>query len=260
VIKETGVALCPDCGQCTSVCPVARYDAEFSPQLFVRKALDSGGKNCQDPRTWSCLNCRMCTEICSSRVDFPRFVAEMRTEAITEGCPVNCSHGGVLQTTMHLMARDKLKQKRLDWLPENVILTDQSESRLFIGCAPYFDVIFSELGLNTLDGVIGAMHLLNKYQIPFNLIANERCCGYDLLLQGDQNGFLALARANLAEFNRLGVKRLITCCPECYLCLKQEYARVHPGFNIEVVNLVGLVAPLCMEEGKPSSSLGRKIT
>ena len=107
---------------------------------------------------------------------------------------VQCSHGGILQSTMHMMSHKKVKQERLDWLPEDIILTEQSDTRFFVGCAPYFDVIFKDLGVKTLDGVIGACVLLKKPEIPFNLLANERCCGRDLLLQGDREGFLALAQ------------------------------------------------------------------
>ena len=84
---------------------------------------------------------------------------------------------------------------------------------------------------------------MNKAGIPFNLLANERCCGRDLLLQGDREGFLALAQANMDEFNRHGVKRIITYCPECYACLKMEYPKALGNNNIEVVNLVELIAP-----------------
>jgi heterodisulfide reductase subunit D len=258
-IKDTKVRLCLDCGKCTVVCPVAQYNPEFNPRLIIQKRMGNNADS-KDEAIWSCLNCNMCYERCNYRVKFPEFINALRAEAVKDGTKVQCSHGGALQSTMHMMARKKLNQERLDWLPEDVILTDQSDTRFFVGCAPYFDVIFKDLGVNSLDGVIGALRLLNKAQIPFNLLANERCCGRDLLLQGDQEGFLALAKANMAEFTRHGVKRIITYCPECYACLKNDYPKVLNNLEIQVVSLVELIAPLIKDKKLIPGKLEKKVT
>jgi Fe-S oxidoreductase len=161
---------------------------------------------------------------------------------------------------MHMMARPDIQQKRLGWLPEDIVLTEQSDTRFFVGCAPYFDVIFEDLGVKTLDGVIGALRLLNKAGISFNLLANERCCGRDLLSQGDREGFLGLANTNLDEFNKHGVKRIITYCPECHDCLKNEYPRALGNMDIQVVNLVELLAPLIKDKKLALGKLDKKLT
>ena len=80
---------------------------------------------------------------------------------------MQCSHGGTLQATMHMMSGQKLKQERLDWLPEDIVLTEQSDTRFFVGCAPYFDVIFKDLGVKTLDGVIGALASIEQSRDSF---------------------------------------------------------------------------------------------
>ena len=96
------------------------------------------------------------------------------------------------------------------------------------------------------------MRLLNQAQVPFNLLANERCCGRDLLLQGDQPGFAALAEANLAEFARHGVKRIIAYCPECHTTLKNDYPRILGNSGIEVIHLMEVLAPL-IKAGHPAT-------
>jgi heterodisulfide reductase subunit D len=259
-IKETKVRLCLDCGKCTVVCPVAQFNPDFNPRLIIQKRLGNVAGDARDENIWSCLHCQMCLERCNYNVKFPDFINALRTEAVDAGKRVQCSHGGMLQAAMHMMAREKLKQNRLDWLPEDIVLTEQSDTRFFVGCAPYFDLVFADLGVKTLDGVIGALRLLNKAGIPFNLLANERCCGRDLLLQGDKPGFLALAKANMEEFNRHGVKRIITYCPECYTCLKNEYPRTLGSNGIEVVNLIELVAPLFKDKKLTPGNLSRHVT
>ncbi len=258
-IKDTKVRLCLDCGKCTVVCPVAQYDAEFNPRLIIQKRLGRKVPDVKDETIWACLNCQMCYERCNYRVKFPDFINALRAEAVDHGVQVQCSHGGMLQATMRMMSHEGVKQERLDWLPDDIILTEQSDTRFFVGCAPYFDVIFKELGVKTLDGVIGALRLLNKAGIPFNLLANERCCGRDLLLQGDREGFLALARMNMAEFNRHGVKRIITYCPECYECLKVQYPKALGETGIQIDNLVELIAPVIAENKLVLGSLEKQV-
>jgi heterodisulfide reductase subunit D len=259
-IKDTKVRLCLDCGKCTVVCPVAQYDTDFNPRLIIQKRMVQKNWDIKDESIWSCLNCQMCYERCNYRVKFPEFINSLRAEAVHEGAQVQCSHSGMLQSTMHIMASSSIKQERLNWLPDDIILTEQSDTRFFVGCAPYFDVVFQDLGVKTLDGIIGALKLLNKANIPFNLLANERCCGRDLLLQGDKKGFLELASANKEEFSKHGVKKLITYCPECYACLKTEYPKV-PGVNdIEIVHLFELIAPIIKNKKLDLGSLPKTVT
>jgi heterodisulfide reductase subunit D len=242
-VADSRIRLCLDCGKCTVVCPVAQSDPEFNPRLIAQRRLaQNSGK--LDDTIWSCLSCYMCVERCNYRVDFPEFIHQLRAEALDEGASLHCSHGGALQALMHLMSRDDLRQDRLDWLPEDIELSEDSDTIFFVGCAPYFDVVFSDLEVNTLAGVRGALRLLNRAGIPFKLLANERCCGRDLLVQGDTEGFLALARANIEEFRRHGVKKIITNCPEGHNTLKDDYPRALGDTGIEVKHLTEVVAPL----------------
>ncbi len=259
-IRETNIRLCLDCGKCTVVCPVAQHDPAFNPRLIAQRRLSQNSQGSRDETIWSCLSCYMCVERCNYHVKFPRFIHSLRAESLAEGAQIQCSHGEALQTMMRLMAREDLQQKRLSWLPEDVSLSPQSDTLFFVGCAPYFDVLFSDLGVNTLEGVKGALKLLNRAQIPFNIIADERCCGRDLLLQGDRKGFAALAKANMEQFARHGVKRIITNCPECYYTLKVDYPNMLGGTGIEVVHLSQVIAPL-VQSGKLSlGKLEKRVT
>jgi len=259
-IKDTNIRLCLDCGKCTVVCPVAQYDPAFNPRLIAQRRLSQNSQGSRDETIWSCLSCYMCVERCNYHVKFPKFIHALRAEALAEGAQIQCSHGEALQTMMRLMARGDLQQKRLGWLPKDVSLSPQSGTLFFVGCAPYFDVLFSDLGVNTLEGVKGALKLLNRAQIPFNILAEERCCGRDLLLQGDRKGFTALAKANVEEFARHGVKRIITNCPECYYTLKVDYPHMLGSTGIEVMHLTQVIAPL-VQSGKLSlGKLDKRVT
>ena len=202
----------------------------------------------------------MCVERCNYFVKFPEFIQTLRAEALAEGAQLQCSHGGTLQSFMHLMAREDIHQDRMGWLPSDIELSEQRDTIFFVGCAPYFDVVFSDLEVNTLDGVKGALRLLNHAQVPFNILSNERCCGRDLLLQGDRDGFLALAQANMDEFSRRGVKRIITNCPECYYTLNVDYPKMLGNTGIVVEHLTKVIAPILKSGGLNLGKTEKRIT
>ena len=259
-IKDTRIHLCLDCGKCTVVCPVARYNPDFNPRLIVQRNMEHRNRNYSDETIWSCLNCYMCLERCNYHVEFPEFIRILRTETLNRGSRAQCSHGGALQTVMHLMTGEKVKQRRLDWLPTDIKLSEQHDTIFFIGCAPYFDIMFKDLEVNTLEGVKSALRLMNRAQIEFNLLADELCCGRDLLLEGDKEGFMALAKANADEFNRLGVKKIITSCPECYYALKVDYPRMLGKPIAEVLYWTEIVAPLLEKGEMILGSVKKKVT
>jgi len=259
-IKDTNIRLCLDCGKCTVVCPIAQHDESFNPRLIAKRRLTPKGHSSRDDTIWSCLSCYMCVERCNYHVKFPKFIHALRAEALSEGAQVHCSHGESFQTLMHLMSRGDLQQNRLGWLPRDIKVDTQSDTLFFVGCAPYFDIMFKDLGVKTLDGVKGALKLLNRAQVPFNILANERCCGRDLLLQGDTKGFTALAKANIEEFARHGVKRIITNCPECYYTLKVDYHNTAGARGIEVTHLTQVIAPLLHEKKLSLGKLEKRVT
>ena len=64
----------------------------------------------------------------------------------------------------------------------------------------------------------------------------------------------------MTEFNRHGVKSIITYCPECYDCLKNEYPKALGNNGIEVVNLVEILAPLLKDKKLALGDLDKKLT
>ena len=260
-INNTRIRLCLDCGKCTVVCPISRYDQDFNPRLLVQGALRKDDTQPVDEKVWSCISCNMCMERCNYNVQFTDFIRALRNKALNQGVEVKYSHGGTPQAIMRMMGHHEIKQNRLKWLPQDIKVLKKSETAFFVGCAPYFDILFKDIGVKTIAGVVGALRLLNKADIPFTLLPNERCCGRDLLVLGDTDGFISLARENLAEFNRKGIKRIITACPEGYYTFKVDYPRYLQNWNnIEVVHISELIAPLAQSGKITFESTGQKVT
>lgn len=260
VIDDTRIRLCLDCGKCTVVCPVSRYDAEFNPRLIVQGVLSQNSVGTVGEKIWSCLSCNMCVERCNYNVKFTDFIRSLRHKALVEGAEVQYNHGGTPQSIMHIMAHKDIRQNRLSWLPTDIKIDKQSDTAFFVGCTPYFDVLFGDLGVKTIEGSKGALRLLNRAQIPFNLLPNERCCGRDLLLMGDVAGFLALARANMNEFGKRGIRQIITSCPEGYYTLKVDYPKFLENWDINVMHITEIIAPLIEAGQLALGNLNEKVT
>ncbi|MFH1169433.1 MAG: (Fe-S)-binding protein [Chloroflexota bacterium] len=243
IISETRAYACLDCGKCTAACPVAHYDPDYSPRKLVASAAWSHEKVLRNGQLWSCITCSMCQERCQSGVQYTELIKRLRTEAHALGGEGGqCSHGGALQSLMHIMTADGLNQDRLGWLDKSLRTAARSDTLYFVGCQPYFDVIFADLGVKTLDTARGAVKLLNRMGIVPALAPNERCCGHDLLWAGDSEGFAKLAEHNLKEITKTGARRVVTTCPECYLTLKEEYPRRLGSLDFEVVHISQLLS------------------
>ncbi|MGD0354821.1 MAG: (Fe-S)-binding protein [Dehalococcoidia bacterium] len=237
IIRQTKAHFCLDCGKCTAVCPVSRYDQQFSPRLIVRKALRHPEKIYADRNIWSCIGCNMCTIRCNYNVSFVDFIRYLRMKSREHGMEPVYNHSGVTESVMHLMGKKETRQDRLDWIPQDINVSPSADTAFFVGCAPYFDSIFKDIGVKSTDSPIGAMRLLNRAGVAFTVLANERCCGHDLILSGDKSGFINLGQANIHEINKRSIKKIITACPECYYTLKIDYARFFPDWHMEVQHL-----------------------
>jgi Fe-S oxidoreductase len=242
-LKESRAYLCYECGKCSGVCPVARYDRSFSPRsLLVRAVRGDDVSLVEDISVWSCLTCKLCDTRCPAGIDYGLLTKSVRTFAHGEGVTGECTHGGAVQSLMRIMTTKELKQDRLGWVDDTIEISKKGDTIYFVGCAPYFDVVFSETGAKPIDSARGAIRLLNAIGIKPVLLPNERCCGHDLLWSGDTDNFRMLAEQNLAMIAESGAKRVVVGCPEGYVTLKNDYRKLSGELPFEVVHLAELLA------------------
>jgi Fe-S oxidoreductase len=181
-------------------------------------------------------------------VDFPGFIQSLREIAFGEGSRPQDTHGGTMRELMRLMAASRIRQRRTDWLPDWVEVLDerkekdQSDDVYFVGCAPYFDVIFEDFKLDLKATHQGALALLRGCGVTPAVLANERCCGHDALWTGDTTLFAQLAGRNVEIFRKVGAKRIFVSCPEGYYTFTQHYEKYLDGLNVEFVNTVKFLA------------------
>lgn len=256
-IKVNRAYYCLDCGKCTSVCPISWRQPEFSPRAIVEAARPAGDQEVlQDDRLWECLTCGRCIQVCPSDVRFLSFVRDLRTVARSTNVEGHCSHGATIQTWMRMMADPDLKQDRLGWLApvssRSLRVSEQSDTVYFVGCLPYYEVLFGKIGAQGVEIAQSAVKVLNHLGIEPMVLADERCCGHDLLWEGEVDAFRELVRLNTEMLHATGASRIVTTCAECARTLRMDYP-----LEMEVLHISQLLAE-SLPEMAPSVS--RRVT
>jgi Fe-S oxidoreductase len=129
-----------------------------------------------------------------------------------------------------------------------------------VGCLPYFDIYFEDLGVRTLDTATGAIRIMNAMDIKPTLLENERCCGHDLLWTGDVASFRRLAEHNIKEIRRSKAATVVFTCPEGYRTFKLDYPRYFGKLPFEVIHLSELVQQRSSQKALPLEKVKRTVT
>jgi heterodisulfide reductase subunit D len=242
--RDTNAWACYDCGKCTATCPVARVGGSLSPRRHVLAAnLGAEANPSPDDTLSSCLTCALCEARCPAEVNYTGLVRRLREHAFDAKVEPECPHGGALQSVMRMMARGGTQQNRLGWLTDDLKTeTEKGEVFLWTGCTIYYDAFFPELGMKTVAGTKAAVRILNHLGITPVVSPEERCCGHDLLWNGDRRSFEALARHNVDLVRASGAPIVVTPCAECARTWKIDYEPYFDGRGPQVVHLVELIA------------------
>ncbi len=262
IIREQSLYQCLECGKCSASCPRQLAGKEYSPRLLAHKLIaEREDEAFIESSVWECLTCGLCQERCPSGVDISRTILEMRTLlAGTKGLKGFRAHDGALHSWMRMMTSPELKQNRLDWLDSDLRVASTGSVAFFTGCAPYFDVFFAGIEVDTLSIARDSIRLLNFLGIEPAVLGNERCCGHDLLWTGDQESFETLCRLNYEEFKAAGVEEIVVSCPECFHVLGENMPKIIPGFDIKVTLLIDLLEREVRKGGIGFQPLKRRVT
>jgi Fe-S oxidoreductase len=146
------------------------------------------------------------------------------------------------------MQKGDVRQNRTAWAREAGTIKEEGEYYLFVGCLPYFDVLFREMGVSSLRTASNMLKMVNKLGIEPVITDEERCCGHDMLWSGNVDAFKELANFNIELIKRLGCKKAIFGCPEGYVTFKTIYPLYFGELDFEVVHFYDLVGKQ-MNEG-----------
>lgn len=243
-LKSNRAFLCLECGKCTAVCPISRYNELFSPRRMLAEGLFYDAENLiSDKLLWSCLTCQLCSQRCPVDVRFSEYMRDVRADAYLQGKKGNPSHGGALHYIMEMVSAPKLKQNRTGWINGDLKVKKKGEVLYFTGCLPYYQDFFArDFDFSPISIAADTVKILNYLGIEPVILDNERCCGHDLYWLGQLEKFDELGKDNMEQFEKSGVKTIVTACPECALVLKKLYPERLGSGKYEVKHITELVA------------------
>ena len=239
LVNATKTYYCLDCGVCTGSCPVARVFPEFSPRQIIERSL-YGLEELSDTTLWDCLTCAQCSVRCPADINFPEFIRRMRGEARSEGFDGVPAHNGMIQTIMDLQTKP-VKQNRISWIQDGKT-KEAGDVFYFVGCRPYFDVIFRDIDAGSIQGAQHILKILNHCGVEPVVSNDERCCGHDALWNGNLKTFERLGRLNLNTIRASGAKQVVFSCPEGYHTFKDIYPKYFGELGFEPVHILDFLA------------------
>ena len=261
IVQQTKTYYCLECGKCSSLCPISKYDPKYSPRVMVEEGL----LGLQDDlvynkKLFSCLGCLACQSKCPSDVDYVTFVREVRGLATAAKQHGDYAHAGAMQSITTIMARPSVKQNRLQWLQNNGCKIKQTgEVMYFVGCAPYIEALMEDIPSQPLTAAAAALKLLNAVGIEPVVSPNEKCCGHDMLWLGEVETFKKLAEHNAAMIKESGVKKIVFSCPEGYRTFKMDYPNV-VKLDCEVVHISEVLAEKVESGALKFKEFKKKVT
>ena len=262
---------CTECGRCREVCPTALTGKPLDPKVFIGDVRDAvyaasprilaansgrgngaegepekdliGGWISEDT-IWACTTCGWCTTACpvfiipavDKIVEMRRFLVLDRAQFPKEvqnafrGMETNGNPWGMPAAA------------RADWasgLP--VVTMAEAEQRpidvlFWVGCAGSYEDRAKRVSKALVE-------LLHAAGVSFAILGTEETCtGDSARRMGNEYLFQMLAQQNVQTLNGHGVRKIVTNCPHCLNCLKNEYGDF--GGHFEVVHGSQLVAEL----------------
>ena len=238
---ETGAARCLECGKCSTICPLASF-GQFSAARMVAVRDSSSSTAGQSAAIERCLTCGACETRCPQGVQFSSFVRGIRSQAPPEWRSP-CPHGEALQEAARWSSDLETPARDLSWVGAGLKVASEGETALFVGCLPLFDALFGEeFEVRPTDIARAAVALLNHLGIEPVLLAEERCCGHDLLWSGDRASFDRLANANIAAFEKAGIRHILTACAECARTWRLDYPGLASDYRPKVQHIAEFLA------------------
>ncbi len=222
--------ICYQCGECTGACPLRRV-SRFNPREIIHELATDKGSGAG----WECLLCENCYFVCPQGVDIPSLILDLRGNNPAREDIIAHS---VLSRIAYFMARSD-KGVPVDFCGET---DEDSDYGYFPGCLGYLD-LFMDVGVNFHEIGDYALLLLNKMNLKPRLVS-LKCCGHDVLFQGNSELFQQFASYNERKIRELGIKKLIVSCAECYSTFKRYYKLG----GVEVIHIAELLS-----EGLPES-------
>ncbi|WOV84635.1 heterodisulfide reductase-related iron-sulfur binding cluster [Sporosarcina jeotgali] len=235
----------------------ATMDDIYNPSLI--------GDVITEEEIWACTTCRNCEDQCpvmnehvDKIIDLRRYLVmtEGKMDADAQRAMTNIERQGNpwgLNRKEKENWRDARPDLKIPTVKELKKADESFEYLLWVGSMGAFDNRSQKIALSFA-------HLLNEAGVSFAILGNkEKNSGDTPRRLGNEFLFQELATANIAEFEKAEVKKIVTIDPHAFNIFKNEYPDF--GFTAEVYHHTELLHEL-VQQGrlKPQHAIEETIT
>jgi heterodisulfide reductase subunit D len=248
---------CIRCGKCLSVCPVYRETRieTLSPRgkVALYRAVGEDDLEVSEVyagKLYTCLMCEACREACPSGVELDVIMNQVRAGLARRGL----MPGSLQRLSETIVAAGNISgednEQRLGWtanleaMPVGLDHGGQAEVAYFVGCV-------SSLFPASYSIPQSLIQTFEQTGVNYALTGGgERCCGYPLLLNGEVERALEMARRNVEAVQATGATRVVMACPSCYHMWKHIYPELLDDGKLdglEILHETEILADLARE-------------
>lgn len=256
---ERDAHVCLQCGYCNFVCPIQLMpDRGFESwrvrgKMYYLKQYAHPGifdritrrrpKIIPEfvERVYNCTACGYCQVACHTEIKFNDRWEQVKEWFVKNGY-------GPLERHKALRSRviakhnpyDEPHESRDAWLPKDAKRSRNPEVMYFVGCtASYRQQKIAQDAARVLEAAGVEYDILGK---------DEWCCGSPLIRTGQTDIVTdekdGLVKHNLREFERRGVKTVVTACAGCYMTLRHNYPIYAGALDFELFHLTQFIDKL----------------
>ncbi len=252
---------CMKCGFCRELCPATGfYNWEAnSPRgriqllkALMDRELPTASGYLSD-RLYSCMTCGYCFRRCPAGVKtYEAFEAAKAMKVIQSKAP---QEFGKLLKNISKFGNPfgEPREKRGDWLPSGIELSDNPEILYWAGCAASYRL---------KDTAISMTRILEAAGINFTTLGyEEEECGSVLTRIGQWTEARKIAENNKEKFEKVGAKLLLTSCPACFKAFVKDYPKLFGiDLKLEVLHSSQIIERLISAGKLAPPRLNLKVT
>lgn len=221
--------------------------------IILKKLLEGELEVDQNIVQWAnlCLTCAGCKETClaiEGGIDVPAMMECLRKELVEAGYFLE-SHASIEKNVIEKFnPYGEEHQRRLEFLDSSPI-AEKADVVYYVGCTSSYRR--QEIAKATIG-------LLNKADVNFTILDDERCCGSTLFRTGFVKTAKEFAKHNIDKINEIGAKTVIFSCAGCYRTFAQDYAPLWKGKKVKLMHVTELLKKL-KDENKIAFASPEKI-
>lgn len=216
--KFKKLSYCISCKACRSACPLQnsmrkKNRKELSGKEIIFSSITENLECGVDKGLYECTLCENCKNLCPLKIPIPQFIVEFRNYLSNLMPDV---HKNICKNITEFSNPFREENEKRNMFYKKEYEKKKNSNLLFFGCVASF-----QRG----KIVSSATKILDNLGIDYFVLGKEeRCCGYPSYIAGS-NKFENIVKNNVAKFNNLKPKLILTTCAGCIKTFRNLYPK-----------------------------------